>query len=314
MDTLTAESVADAPRGPLVVAAPGGGKRLADVAAAWQSETGSRLRLVDVDATAREEADLVLFDSVADAWDDAETDGLRPVYSDVLSANVVPALRDSESRWAALSTRARIVVYHEPSVSTGDLASISGYGSLGDERWRGRLCLSLSRQGGNRLLIAFLIRELGVREAELVVRRWRGNLAGSFLADDDALLAAVAAGDCVIGIADSNRVFAAPATSDIRAKWFDTPEATLFDASVAGVSRHSADADAAQALLEWLTTATPNALFAIGRLDFPVNADAPLSATLDGLPVKRGDSSVPLSELAFLLDEADRLRERARYP
>ena len=36
-DTLVGESVADAQRGPLVMAAPGGGRRLADVAAAWQS-------------------------------------------------------------------------------------------------------------------------------------------------------------------------------------------------------------------------------------------------------------------------------------
>jgi iron(III) transport system substrate-binding protein len=306
--------VAEAPSGPLIVAAAGAGRGLADIADAWYSETGSRIRLVDVGDPEREKADLVIFDSVADAWEDAEQDGLRPVYSAIVDAGVDATLRDSESRWVALATRARVVVYHRPSVSADELASIIGYASLGDEQWRGRLCLSLSQQGGNQMLVAFLINELGVREAELAVRRWRDNLATHLFADDDAMLAAIATGECAVGIAGSNRAVAAPATSDIGILWFESPAATVFDATVAGVTRHAHDADAAQRFLEWLTTPTPNALLAMPRLDFPVNADAPLAASLADLPVDAGRVATPLSDLAFLLEESARLRERARYP
>ena len=306
--------VAETPSGPLVVAAAGAGRSLADIADAWYAETGSRIRLVGVDDPEREEADLVIFDSVADAWEDAERDGLRPVYSTIVEDSVNQTLRDSESRWVALATRARVVVYHRPSVSADDLASIIGYASLGDERWRNRLCLSLSRQGGNQMLVAFLINALGVREAELAVRRWRDNLATRLFADDDAMLAAIATGECAVGIAGSNRAVAAPATSDIGTLWFESPEATVFDAMVAGVTRHAHDADAAQQFLEWLTTPTPNALLAMPRLDFPVNAEAPLAASLTDLPVDAGQVATPLSDLAFLLEESARLRERARYP
>jgi iron(III) transport system substrate-binding protein len=304
----------DAPSGPLTVAAASAGRALADVADAWYAETGSRIRLVDIATPEREEADLVIFDSVADAWDDAEQDGLRPVYSAIVDASVDSTLQDSESRWVALATRARVVVYHEPSVSSEDLASITGYASLGDERWLGRLCLSRSQQGGNQMLVAFLIDELGVREAELAVRRWRDNLATRLFVDDDALLAAIATGECTVGIAGSNRAAAAPATSDIAALWFESQAAIVFDATVAGVTRHAHDADAAQRFLEWLTTPTPNALLAMPRLDFPVNAEAPVAQALTDLPVDPGTVATPLSDLAFLLEESARLRERARYP
>jgi iron(III) transport system substrate-binding protein len=267
-----------------------------------------------VDVAGRASADLFVANSVADIWAFAEDDELRPVYSAVVDANIDTSLRDSESRWVGLATRARIVIYNDTLVTDDEVATLQNYASLRDERWRGRLCLSSSRSGGNRLLIAHLINTHGVREAETIARGWRANLATTIFADDDALLAAMAAGDCAIGIADSNRIYAIPGSTDVSAHWFSAPDATVIDASVAAVSRHANDAAGAQQMLEWLTTPTPNALFAIRQLDLPANADAPSSSTVADLPVTRGSAPVPLSELGFLLEEADLLRERARYP
>ena len=300
--------------GPLVIAAPAGGRALTDVIDAWRQESGERARLVSVDTPERKEADLFVSDSVGDIWSLAEDDELRPVSSAVVNQNIDVTLRDSESRWVGISTRARIVAYNEAAVTPEELASVGNYASLRDERWLGRLCLSSSRSGGNRMVIAQLIREHGVREAEMIVRGWRANLATTVYADDDALLAAIAAGDCAIGIAGSNRIFAIPGSSAVGAHWFEPPATTVIDAAVLGISRHATDADGAQRLLEWLTTPTANALFAIGRLDLPANSNATIATAISDLPVDRGSASAPLSELAFLLEEADLLRQRAGYP
>ena len=166
--------------------------------------------------------------------------------------------------------------------------------------------------GGNRLLIALLISRHERREAELIVREWRGNLSGPVYPDDAALLDAITDESCAIGIADSNDALAA-AADGVASHWFDATGATLVDVTTAGVSRHATDPDGAAELLEWLTTETPNALFAIQDLELPANASAPVgNLVADQAPPL--SEPAPLTELGFLLEEAARLVERARYP
>ncbi len=277
----------------------------------WRAETGGRFELALADeGEAPVQADLVVLGSLADTWDIAEADELRPVFRDSINSNIDPRLRDAESRWTALSKRGRVVVYNPSLVAVEDLGSLQDYESLREERWRERLCLSSSAVGGNRLLVALLISRHDLREAELIVREWRANLAGAVLPDDDALLDAVAGGSCAIGIADSND---AAATAGVSIHWFGDPAATLVDVTTAGVSRHAADPDRAAGLLEWLSTETPNALFAIQDLELPANPNSPPGNLVGGHAVHLAEPAA-LSSLGFLLEEADLLVERARYP
>ncbi len=300
-----------APPGPVVVAAARPPQMMIPVLEGWRAETGGRFELAladDGDAPAQ--TDLVVLGSLADTWDIAEADELRPVFRDSINSNIDARLRDAESRWTALSKRGRVVVYNPSLVAVADLGSLQDYASLREERWRGRLCLSSSAVGGNRLLVALLISRHDLREAERIVRDWRANLADAVFADDDSLLDAIAAGTCAIGIADSND---AAATTGASIHWFADPAATLVDVTTAGVSRHAADPRQAAGLLEWLTTETPNALFAIQDLELPANPSSPAGNLVDGHAVHLREP-VSLSDLGFLVEEADLLVERARYP
>ena len=161
-------------------------------------------------------------------------------------------------------------------------------------------------------MVALLISRHDLREAEIIVREWRANLASTVFADDEALLAAIDAGDCAIGIADTTGVLTG-AYDNVSVHWFASPSETLVDVTTASVSRHARDPDQGAALLEWLTSDTPNALFAIQDLEFPANSNARPANLISGYAQNVSELK-SLEELGFLIEEADRLSERAGYP
>lgn len=293
---------------------------------AFRAETGRTYRLLSDDMDEREvrlgnpdlmpDTDLYLAASLAEAWAAAEADALRPVFSDVVAGTLPAELRDSESRWFALSRRARVVAYNSDQVDTYALDRLTSYAELADERWRGQLCVSSSAVPGNRVLVAFLISRHGVREAEIIVRGWRANLAMTVFTNDGTLLNAIADGQCGIGLVGSNVLASflrnSPAAR-VGMHWFADPDNTVTDISAAAVTRHAAEPAQAEALLEWLVSDSGNALFAGQRFEFPANPASPAGDVVRGW-AQNVAPSVSMSELGFLLEEADRLIERARYP
>ena len=243
-------------------------------------------------------ADLLIAGSGSDLRRAVEENLLRPANSAAIVAGVAPQFRDPEGRWTGLATDPRLVVYHRDIVSAAEIATISGYPSLADEAWRGKLCLASSATGGNTLLIAWLIDELGSREAELVVRGWRSNLGIAVRSNDTALLDALEARQCGIGIAGSGalaRHRERNPDSRLAAYRFGAPGSMLEDAVGAGVTRHAGNPDGAAQLLDWLLLPDANAALAAAvRL-----------APAAGGPVT---DAAQLAGLGFLLEDAAQAR------
>lgn len=315
---------ASKPNLPLVIYASMPGPRVQSVFDAYSSETGTKLEVRSADGEnargvakvdALPDADLYLFGNLASLWSVAEQDGFRPTFSASIDDNIPLELRDPESRWTALATSSRLVVYNTDLLDEEMLGDVNNYAALGADKWAGKLCLSSSTVPGNITLVAFLIRQYGLRDAEIAVRRWRANLASDVLADDDTLLEEISAGRCQIGIAGSHSLaahLAANAGSPLGFHSFADPAEIVIDVSGAGVSRHAHDPERAAELLEWLTTNAPNALYAAPGHEFPANAG---SRVAPGIESWRGTVATPSQQsvLAFLHDEAVLLVERARY-
>lgn len=310
---------------PLVVYATMPASRLQPVLDAYASETGKKARLVSGDKAysayvagngSLPDADLLLVSGLGEMWQLAEMDGFRPTYSESIDSNIPSVYRDAESRWTALGTNARIVVYNRELVDVDAIGSVEAYAALGDEQWRGRLCLSSSQVPGNQALVAFLIRQQNVRDAEILVRSWRANLATSIFANDSELIKAIAGGQCAIGIAGSNALsnyLSGNAGAPVAPHQFSDPESILVDASGGGVARHAHNPDDAADLLAWLTSSAPNALWAAQNQEFPANVDAPLSRPVEAWRDMVA-APVSMSALGFLYEDAVLLVERARYP
>jgi iron(III) transport system substrate-binding protein len=302
------------------------GKKIKPVFDAYKVESGTKYQLlvdgpldnpnaVD-DAAALPNADIYIANSFAELSAFEEADVFRPVMSNLIDDHIPEVLRDPEARWDALSKRVRVIVYNTALVETNELKGIVGYSALGDEAWANRLSLSSSRNAGNQLLVAFLIGDLGVRNAELAVRHWRSNFAMPPFSTDLDLIAAVAAGQCALGIVDLNTALkfaVANQNALVAPHLFAMAEEVLFDISGAGVSRHALDVEGAIALLEGLTLATPSALYAAQDSEMSSNSNASRGIApadwVENLVVQGS-----FSELGFLQEGAIKLVERARYP
>jgi len=270
------------------------------------------------DPTGRAGADLVILGGLADLWDAGEANRFRPAFAADLATRVPPGLRDEDSRWLPLSVRARLVFYDPEVVTADQAATVKRYADLGDEQWRGRLCLSSSALSGNRLLIAFLIREVGIRDTELIVRRWQANLAAPPFDSDASLVEATRNGDCAIGVADSaelERLASEHPARTLATVSFGSPNALAVDISGAGVARHAGNPEAAVALLKWLSDSSFNSMFAAHTFEYTVDLEA--APGNQAMIEQIRQSAAPpysLTELGFQLDEARLLVERAHYP
>jgi iron(III) transport system substrate-binding protein len=318
----TAQSDADR----IVVYATIGADILAPVFDAYTAETGMTVQLVtgELPELARKihkpghdpVADLFIAGSSVALWRAVELDIFRPTRSDVIKERVAEQFRDPDHLWVSVATEARAVVYNTDLANDTDLTTVIDYASLGEERWRQRLCLSSSGVAGNGSLLAMLVNDNGIREAELIVRGWRANLARSVYGDDRRLLQAIGTGRCVIGIAGSSEIARYLRTNKdarIAPHWFATPGVLHIDASGAGVTRHAQNPRHAAALLEWLTSEAANALFAARTLHFPVNPRSAVAASIAAWP-EFAANPAHVASFRFLHEDAIEIAERAQYP
>lgn len=188
-------------------------------------------------------ADVLITDNITDAWRVADSGAFRPIQSPAF-ANLHSSLKDPDGYWAAIDVRTFVIAHRN---DTRPLTA--SYDDLGTTEFQGRVCLSSSRLSINRSLIAFLIEEKGVKEAERLVRRWVKNLAMSPFPSEEDMLDAMRAGDCDYGIATM--------ADDLGGLTPSSPPPHYFDASAVGVGRHAQHAESAHLLLDWLVRNRP---------------------------------------------------------
>lgn len=283
---------------------------LAPVLAAWTRASGVPVEIVTEGEEPPARTDLVLTADTERLWRMTRESGLRPVYSDVLEANVPAALGDPDSMWYGVSWNPLVVVYDTRTIGT---AAPEAYAALAEDRWRGRLCLATSGLAGNRLLLASLIAEAGETTAERLVRGWVRNLAERPFDAMDELLAAIATERCAVGIADAGavaRVQANDPGGSLEAVAPPTGTGVPAIVTAAGVTRHATNPDGAAGLLEWLSGEPAQTLVAAESKALPVNAAVPARMPVPGaMPAEPFDAALAASRL----QAAALLAERAGY-
>lgn len=217
-------------------------------------------------------ADLLITVDAGNLWQAAREELLKPVPSATLAGNVPVHLRDPDNRWFGLSIRARTIFYNLQKVKPGELST---YADLADPRWRGRLCLRTSKKVYNQSLVAMMIAEQGEAKTEEIVKGWVANLATDPFPDDTRMLEAIAAGQCDVGIANTyyfGRLLEKRPDLPLALFWADQQgRGVHINISGAGVTRHAKNEAGAVKLLEWLSSAKAQNLFADANLEFPVN-------------------------------------------
>jgi len=261
----------------------------------------------------RTPADILMTVDAGNLWHAAESGVLAELRSPLLEANVPANLRDPQGRWFGLSERARTIVYSTDRVRPADLSS---YEDLADPKWKGRLCLRTSKKVYNQSLVATLIARLGEKQAEQVVRGWVANLAAVPFSNDTKTMQAVAAGQCDVAIVNTyyfGRLQKEDGAIKLALFWPNQASSGVhINVSGAGVTRHAKNPEAAQKLLEWLSSAAAQRDFAAVNLEYPVNPEVAPDAVVSAWGTFKADT-LNVNEAGRLQAAAIRLMDRAGY-
>jgi len=197
-----------------------------------------------------------------------------PLRSRSIEARVPAALRTS--RWAAFSTRARVIVYAKGAV---DPATIRSYEDLAAPALKGKLCVRSGAHPYNLSLGSALVAHLGEQRTEQWARGIVANLARAPKGGDTDQLRAVAAGECDVALANSYYVARLmrsdkpedrEVVSRIGIAWPNQQNrGTHVNVSGGGVLKTAPHPAEALAFLEYLASDEAQAHFADGNDEWP---------------------------------------------
>lgn len=258
-------------------------------------------------------ADMLITVDAGNLWAAGQAGLLKPVKSEALAHNIPVHLRDPNDQWFGLSVRARTLVYNPKKVKVSDLST---YEDLADAKWRNRLCLRSSKKVYNQSLVAMMIAEHGEAETERIVKGWVSNLATDPLPDDTKALEYVAAGKCDVTLVNTyyfGRLMSKDPNLPLAVFWPNQQGSGVHvNISGAGITKYGRNEKAAIRLLEFLSSAKAQNLFADLNMEYPANP----SIKPEAFVASWGDfkqNPMNLSKAGELQATAVKLMDRAGY-
>ena len=258
-------------------------------------------------------ADIFMTVDAGVLWQAGERGIFENVESEMLNNNIPEHLRDMDGKWFGLSKRARTIVYSSDNISGSDLST---YENLAYPTWSNKLCLRTSKKVYNRSLIASMIDAHGYERTKEVVQGWVNNLATEVFSSDTQVLKAVSAGQCGITIVNTYylaRLANDPQYSNLKLHWANQDgRGTHVNISGAGVVKGSNNKAEAVKLLEWLSSAEAQEVYAGANKEFPVLKGIKVGQTLSNWGDFKEDL-ISVEKLGSLQKEAVLLAQEAGY-
>lgn len=243
-------------------------------------------------------ADLVLTTDIGRLTDFAAAGLTQPVSSDLLNQNIPANFRDPDNHWFGLTSRARIIVASKDRVAPGEIAS---YEDLAAPEWRGRVCTRSAKHDYMLALTASMIVHHGNEGAADWLRGVKENLARRPQGNDRAQVKAIKEGVCDVAVinhyymakmlADDEQVAWANAVNVVFPNQQD--RGTHMNVSGIALTASAPNRDQAVALMEFLSDAKAQQLYARDNSEYPVKAGVPWSDLLNSWgEFKRDDLSL----------------------
>ncbi|TVR41909.1 MAG: Fe(3+) ABC transporter substrate-binding protein [Bacteroidia bacterium] len=300
-----------------------------DLFRAFTEKTGIRVNLVKADTDQllnrlemegrNSPADLLITADAGRLVTAAAGGLLQPIGSDYIQETIPVALRDPDSRWVAMTKRARVIVYHQDRVSPEDLST---YESLSEPEWKGRVLVRSSQNHYNQTLMASMIAALGHDEAETWAGRLVQNMARRPRGNDRDQVKAIVAGEGDVAIvntyymglltysvnpeerlvAEQTRIFF-PNQAD---------RGTHVNYSGIGLTKASPNPENATRLIEFMLSADSQRKLAEQNHEYPVNKEVAWPELLQSWGEFRADER-PLYQLGPYLRDAMFIFNRAGW-
>lgn len=256
-------------------------------------------------------ADVYLTVDVANLALAANSDLLRPLQTPKLDEAIPAAYRDSQDRWIGLAIRARSIIYNPDKVNPSELST---YAALGDQKWRGRLCLRNSTATYTQSLVASLIAHEGYDGAKKIVQSWVANRP-NFINSDKEIVLTVGAGGCDVAIVNHYYLVQELTKNPnlkVRMFWADQAgRGAHVNLSGAGVTKFADDPELAQRFIEWLAT-DGQQIFISTSQEFPANPTVQPTAETKALGEFKADE-IEAAKIGDLNADSIRLMDEVGY-
>ncbi|MBF8657826.1 MULTISPECIES: extracellular solute-binding protein [Pseudomonas] len=290
---------------------------------AYTAETGVKVKFItDKEAPLMQRikaegehgvADLLLTVDAGNLWQAEQMGILQPIRSEIIERNIPPQYRASSHDWTGLSLRARTIIYSTERVKPAELST---YEALADKQWEGRLCLRTAKKVYNQSLTATLIESHGEAKAEQIVKGWVNNLSTDVFSDDNAVIQAVEAGQCDVGVVNTyyyGRLHKQNPNLPVKIFWPNQQDRGVHvNLSGIGLTKHAPHPEAATKLVEWMTGKQAQKLFADLNQEFPANPQVKPSDEVAAWGDFKADS-IAVEVAGKRQAEAIRLMDRAGW-
>ncbi|MFD0590177.1 Fe(3+) ABC transporter substrate-binding protein [Paenibacillus sp. GCM10027627] len=212
---------------------------------------------------------------------------LQPIESEAIFQNVPENLRDKDSNWVAIASRARVIAYSKDRVKPEQLST---YEALTEEQWKGKVLVRSSSNMYNQSLLAAMIELQGEEKAE----QWAKGLVNNFSRDPDGgdrdQAKAIVAGVGDVAIMNTyyvGQMLHSKDAEEVKVAqnigiFFPNQETTGAHLNVSGVglAAHAKNKENALKLVEFMTSKEGQEMLINGSFEFPVNKEAALPELL----------------------------------
>ena len=250
-----------------------------------------------------------------------DMDLLASISSLKLDKNIPSHLKSVDNTWFGLSKRARIIVTSKERVPIGSIKNIE---DLSDPRWKNKICSRPGSHVYNRALLASVIAEHGIDEAEKWAQGLVSNLARRPQGNDRAQVKAIYYGQCDIAIINNYYFGKLKYSKDPDQREWAKSLNLIFpnqakgergahiNISGGGVAKYSKNKVGAIKLLEFLTGATAQKLYGDINFEYPVNPSIKASEELE-LWGSFKEDKLPIERIAQLSSEAQKIIDRVGW-
>ena len=259
-------------------------------------------------------ADMILVSDIGNLHNHDKAGLLQPVTSATLSANIPSQYRHPDGHWFGLTVRARVIYASKTRVGPGEVTS---YEDLADPKMKGRVCIRSGKHVYNISLLASIVVAKGAEAAAHWARGVKANLARRPQGNDRAQVKAVYEGECDVAVGNTYYMgkMATNEKDPIQKKWAASVNiifpnqkgrGTHVNVSGAGVTKSARNKANAVRLIEFLSGAAAQKIYAEANFEYPVKAGVPLHPMVASWGAFKADKAF-LSKIAGQRTTASKL-------
>lgn len=262
-------------------------------------------------------ADVVMTVDISRINELVARDLVQGVDNDVLNQNIPENLRHPEGKWFALTTRGRLIFTSKERVEEGEITT---YEQLADDKWNDRICTRSGKHPYNVALFSSMLAHHGEADTKAWLEGLKDNLARKPQGGDRDQIKAIAEGVCDISI--GNSYYYGNMLQDENQRGiaeqvrlvFPNAEGRGTHVNISGIAltKSAPNRDNAIKLMEFLSSAEAQRIYAEANTEYPANPDVQPS----GLVAEWGEinpDQLSLQEIANNRNAVVKLVDRVDY-